>query len=263
MNRQIKIYVATHKKITKINLKTPYTPIMVGAVLASDDFDYLRDDKEMNISKKNKNYCELTAMYWIWKNDNSDVVGLVHYRRYFMNLFERIVYHPMSSNKINKIMNNYDMILPVRSVMLHSTVYSQYKDNHYIKDLDICREIIKNDFPDYIDAFDSTMKEHEYYEYNMLICKKKYYNQYMEWLFKILFKAEKQIDISEYSDYDKRVFGFLSERLFNVWIKKNSNIKIKKISVYNIDKSIFHHQLLHFKDFIKKIILLDKTSNNQ
>ena len=82
MEEKIKIYVATHKKVPMPE-KSIYQPIRVGAALNEDDFGYVRDDTGDNISNKNKNFCELTATYWILKNDNSDIVGLKHYRRYF------------------------------------------------------------------------------------------------------------------------------------------------------------------------------------
>lgn len=73
----------------------------------------------------------------------------------------------------------------------------------------------------------------------MFISRKKVFDDYYKWLFDILFEAEKIIDISNYDNYNKRVYGFLSERLFNVWIEKNKdNLKIKEMPVYNSEEKI-------------------------
>ena len=77
----IKIGVACHKpsELPKNNL---FLPIRVGAALASNDLGLQRDDEGDNISKKNPQYCELTAQYWLWKNAKADYYGLCHYRRF-------------------------------------------------------------------------------------------------------------------------------------------------------------------------------------
>lgn len=51
--------------------------------------------------------------------------------------------------------------------------------------------------------------------------KKDKFDAYCAWLFDILFELEKWLDISQYSPNDARVFGFVSERLLDVWINTN------------------------------------------
>lgn len=58
-------------------------PIQVGAALTDKRIAMVTDNQGENISEKNKKYCELTALYWIWKNDHAKYVGLSHYRRRF------------------------------------------------------------------------------------------------------------------------------------------------------------------------------------
>lgn len=234
--KNIKIYIAAHKKVELPNVDG-YIPLQVGAAL-HDDLGYLRDNIGDNISEKNLSFCELTGLYYVWKNEKSDVVGLTHYRRYFFtNPFKTKLNNVLSKRKINKIMDNFDIIMPKKIKLESLTVKEHYNKYHYLKDLLKCGEIIKKNHKDYYKSFNEVLEEKEIYAYNMFIMKKESFDNYMEWLFDILFKAEKEIDISDYDNYNKRIFGFLSERLFNVWIRKQ-NYKIKEINVYNTDEKI-------------------------
>ena len=76
-----KVYIATHKKFDEPKIEN-YMPLHVGAVNGKN-LGYLTDDTGENISNQNTHYCELTGLYWIWKNTTDENVGLVHYRRYF------------------------------------------------------------------------------------------------------------------------------------------------------------------------------------
>lgn len=78
------IYIISHKEFEKPKLEG-YKSLLVGSIFHPDikeKFDYC-DDAGDNISFKNKSFCELTGLYWIWKNSNADIIGLCHYRRYF------------------------------------------------------------------------------------------------------------------------------------------------------------------------------------
>ena len=78
-----KIIVSCHKDDILVN-QEPYLPIHVGKALNTNDLGIAGDDTGDNISSKNKSYCELTGLYWAWKNlKGVDIIGLCHYRRYF------------------------------------------------------------------------------------------------------------------------------------------------------------------------------------
>ena len=52
----------------------------------------------------------------------------------------------------------------------------------------------------------------------MMVMKRPMLDAYCTWLFDVLFELEHRLDISDYSPYDARVFGFVAERLLDVWI---------------------------------------------
>ena len=86
--KQIKILTVTHKSYD-FPQDEIYQPIQVGRVLSTVDLSILSDNEGINISGKNKNFCELTAIYWAWKNHffaDCDYVGLTHYRRFFIGI---------------------------------------------------------------------------------------------------------------------------------------------------------------------------------
>ena len=154
--KNVKVYIATHKKANLPELKE-YVPIQVGAE-GKEKLGYITDNTGENISNKNPNFCELTATYWIMKNDNSDIVGLTHYRRYFFNnIFSNSFKNIIHKEKIIKILNNYDIIVP-KKYKLGVTVEKQYSQIHNIEDLMKCGEIIKNKNPEYSEAFDKVLK---------------------------------------------------------------------------------------------------------
>lgn len=114
----------------------------------------------------------------------------------------------------------------------------------------MCRKIISQKYPDYILSFDKVMNGKKACMCNMFIMRKELLNEYCNWLFDILFELEEKIDISDRDDYQKRVFGFISERLFNVWIEKKSP-KTKFLPVYMVNEKPI---VVKLKSIIKKII---------
>lgn len=241
----IKILVATHKKYWMPE-DDVYIPIQVGRE-GKESLGYLEDNTGDNISAKNANYCELTGLYWAWKNINCQYIGLCHYRRYFANKAK-------SSNLADKkaaifhrqdyeaLLQKYDVILPKKRNYYIETVRSQYEHAHNKRDLDETEKIIQELYPEYSGCFTKVMNRTKLHILNMFVMKKELFDEYCKWLFTILFELEKRIDISSYNQYEARVFGFLSERLFNVWLERKK-LKVIEVPVVFLEK----------QDWVKKI----------
>ena len=243
-NSDVQIFVSYHKPF-KLFKNKYLRPIHVGrdVFLNKDtcDGDYQKikkwllkntigDNTSDNISLKNPNYCELTAQYWAWKNCNANYVGFCHYRRLF----------DLNNSKISKLLNEYDIILP-RIFTLDCTVREQYNRDHIKEDLDKTLEIIASKYPDYMEDAENVLNKKTIYFCNMFITNRELFNSYCEWLFDILFELEKVTAISE-NKYQSRIFGFLSERLLNIFIehvKRIDDIKICEVPVKFIEENKF------------------------
>lgn len=202
-----------------------YLPIQVGAALHTplQGAGICRDDVGDSISQKNPNYCELTALYWGWKNRSDDYLGIAHYRRYFAvpgqhgGKWKRIA----GQAEIESALKRCDVILPRKRRYWIETNYSQYVHAHHAQDLDKTREILEQKYPAYLPAFDEVMKKTSGHRFNMFVMSRERLNEYCSWLFDVLFTLEEKLDISGYTSNDARVFGFVSERLLDVWIETN------------------------------------------
>lgn len=215
----IKIIVAAHKPYWMPD-DPVYFPLHVGAA-GEAGIGYQRDDEGENISEKNTHYCELTGLYWAWKHLDADYLGLVHYRRHFSNgkLWGDKKSRVIGGAALEKELASYDVLLPHPRHYWIETNYSQYAHAHHAIDLDTTMQILREKYPDCLKAWDSVMKKTTGHRFNMFVMKKELFDQYCTWLFDILFELEKRLDISTYSSFDSRVFGFVSERLLDVWIE--------------------------------------------
>lgn len=217
----IKILVATHKK-AHMPLDDMYYSVRVGNALAKDDFGYTGDDSGDNISEKNPYFCELTALYWGWKNVKADYIGLAHYRRHFSCRRGKWKYSLiLTKEEAERYLAKADIVLPKKRRYFIESLSSHYKHTHDLEHLELTREILREQCPEYVDVFDKVMKHTSAHMFNMLIMKREVLDQYCSWLFPILFALEKEIDVKNMPAFDARLFGRVSELLLDVWLKQN------------------------------------------
>lgn len=220
------IVVAVHKpcRLPPAPLHSPpiYLPIRVGAALGPPLGALQGDNTGENISAKNPHYCELTALYWAWKNLDTGYIGLAHYRRYFAvrrtgEKWARIA----GAAALERALQKADLLLPQKRRYWIETNYSQYVHAHHKQDLDLTRQILARRCPQYLPAFDAVMRRTSGHRFNMFVMKRALLDRYCSWLFPLLFELEAQLDTSGYTPNDARVFGFVSERLLDVWVQAN------------------------------------------
>ena len=241
------IFVCYHKKGNVIDT-APLVPFFIGLSDVPSS-DMLCDSLQDSIAEKNPYYSELTGLYWIWKNVKADVVGLFHYRRFFNFKNDITKFHTftkdfarrygITEHNVESILQTYDIILPQKDYLdpNHSSVYEQYRHFHYVEDLDIVLDIIKCKYPQMFPIADNFfMHENKMHVCNMMICSKALCDEYAKWLFDILFEAEKLIQptLTSRNIMQKRVYGFLAERLLNVFVRykqETSGLKVKELPI--------------------------------
>ncbi|MGM9904989.1 DUF4422 domain-containing protein [Lactobacillus sp.] len=227
-SNNLTMYMVTHKPVDFI--PEGRTPIFVGN--GDNIHDYLRDNTGDNISEKNPYYCELTAMYWIWKNDSSSkYISIEHYRRFFMDP-NALVPKVCPKEKIEGYLEKGKIVLP-SITKWHMSVGDIYRERHVGKDLDNVANIIAKEQPEYVADFNQVMNGRDQHGLNMMVLPKAIFDEYCEWLFNILFKLEKETDLSDRSKYQQRMYGFMSERLEDVWLKHNEyNSEVRELPIY-------------------------------
>lgn len=216
INPRVQIIVATHKKYRMPEDKM-YLPLQVGAE-GKADLGYTKDNTGENISVLNSSFCELTGLYWAWKNLDADYIGLVHYRRHFGKRKKDIYSGILTYNQLLPMLGQYPIFVPRKRHYYIESLYTHYQHTHYVEHLELTRQILSEKYPNYVSSYDDVVRHTYGYMFNMAIMKKEYFNAYCSWLFDILFELNRRIDVTELSIYQKRFPGRVSEIIFNVWL---------------------------------------------
>lgn len=264
MQDNIKIFLSYHKPSTLLKSEI-FAPIHVGRELAKKDSvnyqwmldNMIGDNTGDNISEKNPNYCELTAQYWAWKNVDCDYIGFMHYRRHlnfnlekkydescwglseeeYLNLLY-IDKYGLNDENLKQVIPQYDIITVNPWDVKNAGSKNNY--NHYktadaklhIEDYDKALNILINKYPDYKEDIEKYNNSELGYYTNIFVMKKSLFNDYCNWLFGILFELEKQTDISNYDYQEARIYGYISEWLFGIYmthLKRTTDLKVKEL----------------------------------
>lgn len=235
---RLQIAVATHKRY-RMPEQPCYFPLHVGRRRNGSLKGYAGDDTGVNISEKNPSFCELTGLYWMWKNTDSDYLGMVHYRRYFRSgrkglrgsKMDRI----LREEEALRLLETSSVLLPKKRHYVIETLYSHYSHTHYAEHLDCMRRILQEKSSAYVEAFDRVMKRRSAHMYNMFIMERSTCDAYCRWLFPLLMELEDRTKANDYSAYQARLVGRVGELMLDVWIEKNQ-VAFRELPVLYMEK---------------------------
>lgn len=196
-------------------------PIQVGSANTGEIIADVRDNIGDNISSKNANYCELTGLYWVWKNvlqadlcgsGTCDYYGFAQYRRMLM----------LSDEDLTRLgPNDVDVVLPYP--LLYEPDINAHHER-YLKEADWSALItaMQELQPEYAKVFPDVLKQRYMFNYNVILAKKEVLRDYCEWLFPILERTE---ELSEPKGCERadRYIGYMGETLETLYFMKNKD----------------------------------------
>lgn len=189
-------------------------PIQAGAALTEESVTSLKDNTGYNISAKNRNYCELTATYYAWKNSHAAYKGICHYRRIF-DIDEK------QMRTLLAMEDKWDVILPYPSVY-----YPNIDREHtrYVSESDwnAMLQALRETAPEYFAVYEKAVADGEqfFYNFNMLIAKSAVFDDYCDFLFAVLERTEELTTPKGWERTD-RFAGYLGENLTTMYFLKN------------------------------------------
>lgn len=219
----IHLFMAKHLKDKRLEahyrLPEWITPIQVGAALCDERVANMVDCDGDNISYKNVNYSELTALYWIWKNrinicslKNKEYYGIVHYRRIL----------ELSDDDILRLSDNdIDVVLPY-PMPYEPDIEMHHKRYVADKDWAVVLDVLKRKQPEYYDMTDKIFKQEYLYNYNIILAKSDVLADYCEWLFPLLEEIEKTT-VPSGNERQDRYIGYIAETLETLYFMVNAD----------------------------------------
>ena len=210
----IGIYVAKSAADRKLQMELPMPEyahtVLAGAALTKGKTADCRDDTGVNISHKNRNYCECTVAYHIWKNAKEAFVGLWHYRRRFL-----------WDAKDMEILKGggADVVLPYPVITVkgeYAVHYRPYVDEYAYQ---VMLSVLRESWPEYYATALEVMRGDLFYPCNILAAKREIFAEYARWLFEVLEKVE---DIcGDENVREDRYLGYLAEHLTTFYFVRN------------------------------------------
>ena len=252
LKNRTRILVCCHKQ-DLMATEPPYMPVHVGKTLSDTDLGIAGDDTGDNISAKNRTYCEMTGLYWAWKNlKDAEIIGLCHYRRYFdfhRQIKPGLYCQAVPSSRfavtdlgiperiLERVAKGGIIAASGRSFRFSNMV--QYCVNHSSMDFRVLEQVVreKSDDKTYMAFRSALYGSNRLSPYNMFIMRREDFDEYCSWVFPILEETESRLSIRDYPDYQKRVFGFMAERLLCVYVFHHTELRLRYGMMVQVDDS--------------------------
>ncbi|MBQ9361752.1 MAG: DUF4422 domain-containing protein [Lachnospiraceae bacterium] len=222
----VRLYMARSDK-DRVLRRLPDLPdymitIHAGAVRGESHIADISDDSGDNISEKNGNYSELTALYWVWKNkllmageggsEERQYYGLAHYRR-FLDIDD--------DDLLRLVDNAVDAVLPY-PMPYEPDISAHHKRYMSDEDWEAVTRALGEIHPEYIEPLSKVLGQRYLYNSNIIMAKKRVLRDYCEWLFPILERTE-ELSVPKGSEREDRYIGYIGETLETLYFMHNAD----------------------------------------
>lgn len=231
---EARVAIAVHKA-SWLPKDALYVPIQAGAAWRPN-LGLTPDNTGDNISVKYPGYGELTALYWVWKHRDDDYLGLVqHHCHFTLRRFHAERKNVLTLDQARLLLGGTQVILPRRHRNWIETNATQYARVHDTRDMERARDVLSQRCPEYLAAFDRSMRRTSGHRFNMFIMSRDVLDRYCAWLFDVLGALEQCTPEERFSESDPHVFAYVAERMLDVWLETN-HIKFREIPCVFMEK---------------------------
>lgn len=224
------------------------------------------DNTGDNISERNPSFCELTTIYWAWKNVQADYYGFCHYRRLLSFATQSLkgklesdwgVYNIecLTDRSLEMLgwgpdrpelkIEDYDLLIG-EHIKTHDLWASNVRDHWckadvlYEDDLDLFLEVLSEKYPDMANVAKEYIAGDDFYPCNMFVATRELFDEYCSKMFDVFFEFEERADFSRYSIEATRVTGHLAERftgIFYRFVQKRHGLRSRELEVVRFEKT--------------------------
>ena len=260
----IKIAIACHKPSPlPADPSGVYLPLCVGHALHPGlDLGIQTDDTGLNRSAENGCLCELTAIYWLWKNSAADFKGLFHYRRYLSlgmshrgrlryGLFRLMRRQLMPVSKVGEkeflrmadgfsrrcpqLCERYDILStqPCRYTCSVAEFFNEAVGRY----LPIMNAILAERFPEYASTMNALLASRSMTFGNISVMRSDIFDRYCTMLFGVIDAVIEEVERSDdpnlKADFLNRKAGYLGELLTACFIETEHRrgLRVKQLPV--------------------------------
>lgn len=195
-------------------------PIQAGATLVAERRAEIGDDTGDNISAKNKQYCEMTATYWVWKNTHHAWKGIEHYRRHLLV-------------KPDMLTEDVDAILPLPYICYPNTL-AQFRRFVSEAVLQALLQALKDLHPDEYEAYLAILRGQYQYTYNLVCAREDVFDDYCTWFFHITEYMENMADLVPEIG-NTRALSYVAEVLTNLYFMSHQD----RWQIRHVEKAIY------------------------
>lgn len=217
----------------------------------------LRDDSGDSLSDRNPDFSEMTAIYWVWKNlAGLEGVGFCHYRRYFdlrndaagssretrLRTPGDVACHQSSFADRSVIARILDegAIVVTRRTEEGTANAEQYMSAHVAEHYLAMVNCVLARHPHLVRQVVAHLRDDGFCGNNMFVMRWADFDGLCRFWFDCLFALERKI-APKPAGYQRRVLAFLSERLFDIYIRalRDSGRRVVERPIFFLEESAF------------------------